>query len=155
MNAKLGRQLRFIATLIAGSIVAGIIYAVARGAPTAIDILIAVTYAVEISGALIAIEMTLEAGAAGRWVSGLPFSVGILLRSLVYGAVILGFQYFDTASLITGRGLTLGLTPGDTVLLLLALLVSLVSFGTGRTTILTGLTHLVVFLAFVLLTAAP
>lgn len=103
MNAKLGRQLRFIATLIAGSIVAGIIYAVARGAPTAIDILIAVTYAVEISGALIAIEMTLEAGAAGRWVSGLPFSVGILLRSLVYGAVILGFQYFDTASLITGK----------------------------------------------------
>ena len=59
MNAKLGRQLRFIATLIAGSIVAGIIYAVARDAPTAIDILIAVTYAIEISGALIAIEMTL------------------------------------------------------------------------------------------------
>ena len=38
MNAKLGRQLRFIATLIAGSIVAGIIYAVARGAPTGIVI---------------------------------------------------------------------------------------------------------------------
>ena len=103
MNAKLERQLRFIATVIAGSAVAGVIYVVARGTPTAIDILIAVTYAVEISGALIAIEMTLEAGAAGRWVSGLPFSVGILLRSLVYGAVILGFQYFDTASLITGK----------------------------------------------------
>jgi Ca2+:H+ antiporter len=59
------------------------------------------------------------------------------------------------ASLITGRGLTLGLSSGDTVLLLLGLSVSLVSFGTGRTTTLTGLTHLVVFLAYVLLTVVP
>jgi Ca2+:H+ antiporter len=59
------------------------------------------------------------------------------------------------ASLITGRGLTLGLTAGDTVLLILGLSISLVSFGTGRTTVLTGLTHLVVFLAYVLLTVSP
>jgi Ca2+:H+ antiporter len=59
------------------------------------------------------------------------------------------------ASLITGRGLTLGLSSGDTVLLLLGLSVSLVSFGTGRTTTLTGLTHLVIFLAYVLLTVVP
>jgi Ca2+:H+ antiporter len=59
------------------------------------------------------------------------------------------------ASLITGRGLTLGLTAGDTVLLLLALAISIVSFGTGRTTALTGLTHLVVFLAYILVTVMP
>jgi Ca2+:H+ antiporter len=59
------------------------------------------------------------------------------------------------ASLITGRGLTLGLSSGDTVLLLLALAISIVSFGTGRTTVLTGLTHLVVFLAYVLVTVMP
>jgi len=59
------------------------------------------------------------------------------------------------ASLVTGRELTLGLTTGDTVLLLLALMISIVSFGTGRTTALTGLTHLVVFLAFVLVTVMP
>ncbi len=59
------------------------------------------------------------------------------------------------ASLITGRGLTLGLNPGDTVLLLLALAVSFVSFGIGRTTVLTGLVHLVVFFAYVLLIFAP
>ncbi len=59
------------------------------------------------------------------------------------------------ASLITGRGLTLGLNAGDTVLLLLALAVSFVSFGTGRTTVLTGLVHLVVFFAYVLLIFAP
>ncbi len=59
------------------------------------------------------------------------------------------------ASLITGRGITLGLEPGDIVLLTLALLVSLVSFGTGRTNALTGFVHLVIFIAYLLLIAVP
>jgi Ca2+:H+ antiporter len=32
---------------------------------------------------------------------------------------------------------------------------SVVSFGTGRTTILTGLSHLVIFVAYVMLIVAP
>ena len=59
------------------------------------------------------------------------------------------------ASLITGRELTLGLGSGDTVLLVLGLGVSVISFGTGRTTVLTGLVHLVVFCAYVFLIFFP
>ena len=59
------------------------------------------------------------------------------------------------ASVLTGRELTLGLTPGDSVLLALVLSISIHSFGTGRTTVLTGLVHLVVFIAFLLLIAFP
>jgi Ca2+:H+ antiporter len=59
------------------------------------------------------------------------------------------------ASLMTGRPLTLGLNSGDTVLLILALAMSIVSFGTGRTTILTGLAHLVIFVAYLLLIIVP
>ena len=59
------------------------------------------------------------------------------------------------ASLITGRELTLGLGSGDTVLLFLGLGVSVISFGTGRTTVLTGLVHLVVFCAYVFLIFFP
>jgi Ca2+:H+ antiporter len=59
------------------------------------------------------------------------------------------------ASLLTGRSLTLGLESGDTVLLILALAISVVSFGTGRTTMLTGLVHLVVFFAFLFLIFLP
>lgn len=59
------------------------------------------------------------------------------------------------ASLITGRGITLGLAPGDVVLLVIALTVSMVSFGTGRTNAMTGGVHLVVFLAYLLLIAVP
>ena len=59
------------------------------------------------------------------------------------------------ASLITGKELTLGLGPGDTVLLLLGLGISVISFGTGRTTVLTGLVHLVVFCAYAFLIFFP
>lgn len=60
-----------------------------------------------------------------------------------------------TVCLVTGRDLTLGLGAGDMVLLLLALTLSVVSFGTGRTNVLTGLVHLVVFLAYLLLIVVP
>ncbi len=59
------------------------------------------------------------------------------------------------ASLVTGRGITLGLAEGDIVLLAVALLVSMVSFGTGRTNALTGGVHLVIFVAYLLLIAVP
>jgi Ca2+:H+ antiporter len=59
------------------------------------------------------------------------------------------------ASLVTGRGVTLGLAEGDIVLLAVALLVSMVSFGTGRTNALTGGVHLVIFVAYLLLIAVP
>ena len=59
------------------------------------------------------------------------------------------------ASLLSGRSLTLGLESGDTVMLILALAISIVSFGTGRTTILTGLVHLVVFGAYLFLVFVP
>jgi Ca2+:H+ antiporter len=59
------------------------------------------------------------------------------------------------ASVITGHPLVLGLGPGDTVLLLLALAISMVNFGSGRTTALTGYVHLTVFLAYILLIAVP
>lgn len=59
------------------------------------------------------------------------------------------------ASLITGRGLTLGLALGDVTLLVIALSVSMVSFGTGRTNAMTGGVHLVIFVAYLLLIAVP
>jgi Ca2+:H+ antiporter len=59
------------------------------------------------------------------------------------------------ASLLTGRELTLGLGPGDIVLLVLALAISIVSFGTGRTNAMTGSVHLVLFVAYLLLITVP
>jgi len=51
----------------------------------------------------------------------------------------------------TGRELLLGVEHADFVMLLLTLGVSVVTFASGRTNILQGLVHLLLFLAFVLL----
>ncbi len=58
-------------------------------------------------------------------------------------------------SFLTGQKLELGLGGSEQTLLVLALSVSMVSFGTGRTNVLTGLVHLVLFGAFVLTRFLP
>ena len=54
-------------------------------------------------------------------------------------------------SIITGRTIELGLAPVDIVLLAITLLLSVVSFATGRTTVLHGVVHLIIFASYVVL----
>jgi Ca2+:H+ antiporter len=58
-------------------------------------------------------------------------------------------------SIVIGRDLVLGLGAGETVLLALTLLVSVLTFGTGRTNILYGFVHLVVFATYLFLVFVP
>lgn len=58
-------------------------------------------------------------------------------------------------SLIAGLPITLGLSDKGTVLLLLTLLVSVLSLGNGRTTILQGVVHLVIFGVYLFTTVVP
>lgn len=61
----------------------------------------------------------------------------------------------STFSLWLGTPLTLGLPAEETALLLLTLFISTVTLATGRTTILQGTVHLVIFGVFVFLSAVP
>jgi Ca2+:H+ antiporter len=58
-------------------------------------------------------------------------------------------------NVVLGRQLELGLSPRDTLLLALTLFLSVVTFGTGRTNILSGLIHLLMFVTFVFLVFIP
>lgn len=58
-------------------------------------------------------------------------------------------------SIAMGQSLTLGLEPEHIVLLLLSLFVATLSLAMGRTTILQGGLHLVIFGAFLTLAAMP
>jgi Ca2+:H+ antiporter len=51
--------------------------------------------------------------------------------------------------------LTLGLDPKEVVLLAVTLLVSVLTLGTGRTTVLQGIIHLVMFAVFLFLSVVP
>lgn len=58
-------------------------------------------------------------------------------------------------SLVIGRPLSLGLDAKEMVLLALTLLVGVITLGTGRTTVLQGIVHLVIFAAFVFFAFVP
>lgn len=54
-------------------------------------------------------------------------------------------------SLVTGRTIELGLDMAEIVLLALTLTVSLVNFGSGRTNIMQGAVHLILFFSYIIL----
>jgi Ca2+:H+ antiporter len=58
-------------------------------------------------------------------------------------------------ALMNGQRVILGLAPAETVLLVLSLLISTVTLATGRTTILQGAVHLVIFAVFMFFAAVP
>jgi Ca2+:H+ antiporter len=58
-------------------------------------------------------------------------------------------------SLLTHWTLTLGIDAKSTVLLMLSLLVATLSLGTGRTTVLQGMVHLVIFAVYLFTSVIP
>jgi len=56
---------------------------------------------------------------------------------------------------VLNRQITLGVSPTDMTLLLPTLYIAALTLGTGRTTVLQGAVHLVIFAAFMLVSAGP
>ena len=87
-----------------------------------------------------------EAALANR----LQRSVNILLGS-VLSTIGMTVPAVLTISIFTEKTIELGLLDSDFVLLLLSLAMSIVTFGSGRTTVLQGCVHLMIFLAYIML----
>ncbi len=77
-------------------------------------------------------------------------SVNILLGS-VLASIGLTIPLVITVSLVTGRALVLGVDAVDTVLLVLTLLTSILTFSLPRTNVLLGCVHLLLFGAYLML----
>lgn len=84
----------------------------------------------------------------------LQSSMNLALGSAV-ASIGLTIPVVAVVSLWTGLPLVLGLSPENMVLLMLTLFVSTLTLGTGRTTVLQGAVHLVIFAVFLLLSAVP
>ena len=81
-------------------------------------------------------------------------SVNILLGS-VLATIGLTIPAVVTIGLVTHRSVTLGVEGGNLPLLVLTLGVSVVTFTSGKTNILQGCVHLLLFAVFILLIFAP
>ena len=91
-----------------------------------------------------------RAARANRLQSSMNLALGSALAciGLTVPVVVLASRLFDLP-------LVLGLAPKDVVLLALTFLVSAVTFATGRTNIMQGAVHVVLFAAFLLLAFVP
>jgi Ca2+:H+ antiporter len=110
-----------------------------------------------LSGAVIALLVLLPEGltavnAAAR--NALQTSLNVALGSAV-ATIGLTIPAMSVLSIVTGRELTIGLEPRDIILLVLTLGMTIISFSTGRTNMLTGSVHLVIFATYVFLLIVP
>ncbi len=91
-----------------------------------------------------------QAARANRLQTSLNLALGSALASigLTIPAVAL-------VSIATGWSLSLGIDEKSSVLLLLSLMVSSLSLGTGRTTVMQGTVHLVIFAVYLFTAVVP
>jgi len=77
-------------------------------------------------------------------------SINLLLGS-VLASISLTIPAVLVIGLLTGRTVILGLAPVDLIMLLLTLILSTLTFASGRTNALLGAVHLLLFLAYLML----
>ncbi len=93
---------------------------------------------------------SLRAARSNRLQTSLNLALGSALASIG-----LSIPAVAIVSLATGWTLTLGIDLKSTVLLILSLMVATLSLGTGRTTVLQGAVHLVIFAVYLFTTIVP
>jgi Ca2+:H+ antiporter len=81
-------------------------------------------------------------------------SINLALGSAI-ASIGLTIPTVAVVSLILGQSLSLGISAANMTLLVLTLFVSTLTLGTGRTTVLQGAIHLVIFAVFLLVSAIP
>jgi Ca2+:H+ antiporter len=81
-------------------------------------------------------------------------SINLALGSAI-ASIGLTIPTVAIVALVLNRQIALGVSTTDITLLLLTLFISTLTLGTGRTTVLQGAVHLVIFVAFLLVSAVP
>ena len=103
--------------------------------------------------ALVLLPESLAAVRAAR-ANRLQTSLNLALGSAL-ATIGLTIPAVAAVSIVLGQPLELGLSTKDQVLLTLTVVVGVITLGTGRTTVLQGVVHLVIFAAFLFFAVVP
>jgi Ca2+:H+ antiporter len=103
--------------------------------------------------ALVLLPEGIAAFRAAR-VNRLQTSMNLALGSAL-ASIGLTIPAVAATSLVLNKPLALGLDAKEEVLLALTLILSVITLGTGRTTVLQGIVHLTVFAAFIFVAVVP
>jgi Ca2+:H+ antiporter len=118
---------------------------VALGAPSALNgvIVAAIVLMPESVSAV-------RAAAANRLQSSINLALGSAIASIALTVPVVALVTWWV-----GQPLTLGIEPGAAVLMMLGFLVAMITYGTGRTNLLSGVVHLVLLATYVFSIFAP
>ena len=94
------------------------------------------------------------AAAKSALLNRLQNSINLALGSAI-ASIGLTIPTVAVVSLALDQQIALGVSPANMTLLVLTLFVGTLTLGTGRTTVLQGVVHLVIFAAFLLVSAVP
>jgi adenylate cyclase len=102
MNARLERQLRLLAVIVAASVVGAVCYALTQGFTSATGVAVAISYGLLISVSITSISLFVLEGPMRVWLAGLSFTANLMVRSAIYAAIIVPILFFQVGSIIAG-----------------------------------------------------
>ncbi|MGC1559730.1 MAG: adenylate/guanylate cyclase domain-containing protein [Bradyrhizobium sp.] len=102
MNARLERKLRLLAGVVAVGVLSGLVFNIAQGRTLPSAIMVGGAYGLLMSITLGGIELFVLDGPLRMWLSGLSFTVSLIVRSTIYGAIIVAIQWFQLGEFVAG-----------------------------------------------------
>src|SRR5271163_154924 len=96
MSVRLERKLQLLAVIAAAGIISGIAFNLPQGR----SILVGVAYGLLISLILGGIELFVLEGPMRVWLSGLSFTLTLIVRSVIYATIISVIQWFELGAII-------------------------------------------------------
>lgn len=146
--------LSFVCLVISLGAVIGLAKALSPAIETGVTALNAPRAAVGIVIALLVLLPEMWAAISAARANQLQTSLNLALGSGA-ASIALTIPVVSVFSIMTNRTLTLGLDPKGTAFLLMTFIVGGLTLGTGRTTALQGATHLVLMLAYLVMSFIP
>ncbi|MEW6639776.1 MAG: adenylate/guanylate cyclase domain-containing protein [Pseudomonadota bacterium] len=102
MDARLERKLRMLAVICIAGVAAGLIFVGVQGHTSSSTLAAAIAYGLLISLAIGGIELFVADGGLRAWFDRLSFTANLVVRSVIYAAVIVSIQALQLGTLVVG-----------------------------------------------------
>jgi adenylate cyclase len=102
MNARLEKKLRLLAVIIVVGTMAGLAVNVVQGRASPSSMAVGVVYGLLLCVVIGGTELFVLDGSMRNWLGGLSFTVNLMVRSVIYAAIIMVIQGFQLGEMIVG-----------------------------------------------------
>jgi adenylate cyclase len=102
MNARLEKKLRLLAVIIVVGTMAGLAVNVVQGRTSPSSMAVGVVYGLLLCVVIGGTELFVLDGSMRNWLGGLSFTVNLMVRSVIYAAIIMVIQGFQLGEMIVG-----------------------------------------------------